>query len=579
MKSFRNFDYIEFEGRLISWCVRCLKREILRKDKLPRNVIWAGAIYFVFNGLSHCLPMRCYTDEAYWIEPIQAFWRLNFRSVYAEDVNWAHPGHTIINLTWIFSYVPFVYLFLLKRVNGYGDFISYQLGMGKNLVFLTGRVVNAAFAFLILLMVFRVCRLMAERGRARVLVPYFAMLNLLLCGLFLYYAKHVRSDIPQAFFDFAGLYVLFLLIRDYPKGRLRYVFVFGLCAGLSVFTKWTGAVGAGSLAVVGLWILVRRWGEWVKIITEGWKMVAVVILGFLVGSFIGSPTWLFHINEIKGALLIENKVSLLGADRRDFWERVIFYQQILASSYGLLVFFLFWMGWVRLGFVSWRGRERKKRFEEMLFYFFPVMYLFSISGLRIYHARWLIPLLAPFSVVAALGFDFLISVFRVKRKVFVYGLIVLVLSYSFTRSFLFNLAFGNGDTRVVGMEYWETSIRPHSQKVLYDGYTPFLPDGETVLPVQPLSFYEEMGYEKIMLSSHIYNIYLSDRGVYREKDRFYRDIMDNKKREVFFPGNPVQWDFIVNRTYDWDFWRGLATRGKDYLTLPLGPDIAIYSMD
>jgi hypothetical protein len=554
-----------------------VEEEILPRYKFISKAFWTLLFLLLFIGLNHCLPMKCYTDEKVWLEPTESFWRGNFKIIYEDPVNWGHPGQSIMHLIWLASYLILpIRLIFTRRVVGIDSFAKFEMGIEKSDVYLLGRAINATFAFLTAFILYKITKGLVEKSKSkRKFISYLPPLFLCTNGLFLYYSKHVRTDIPQTFFVFLGLISIYLFLDKFPKLKMKYIFFFGLATGLALMTKWTSAIMLYAITLP-FWVILSHKSP----LTKKTKTLLYTVIIFTAGMFIGlqiaSPSWLAYTSQIVNAINSENKEFHLGADNLNFTGNLIFYQKVLLSSFGIFIYSFFWIGVFKSLHSVTQKRNLTKSITEVFFLLFPFIYFISISTLKIHQSRWANPALPPFALVAALGFKNLTE--KTKKKVYL-GILAIAVITPLTKSLIYNLSFINSDTRVVALNYWNSNIRKSGATITFDGYTPFLPDGSTKICDESVDHYISSGSDYIFISSAMYSYYLAKPNIYQQCNNFYNTLFTKHNPQIVFQGNPIQTDYQTNPTYDLAFWNGIVNDYKSYFTLPLGPDILIYSLN
>jgi hypothetical protein len=307
------------------------------------------------------------------------------------------------------------------------------------------------------------------------------------------------------------------------------------------------------------------------------KICTFLFLGILAGSLIASPTWPFYTKNIWEAITKTNETSHLGADNLSFIGNMLFYQKVLMSSFGIPLYILIIAGTLKYLILLTLQSNAKQKIYESIFYLYPYTYLVSISLLRIHQSRWLNAALPSFAIIALFSFLDVIQKLKIKRSTALGIVLMFVIITPLTKSVFYNYAFTNGDTRALALDYWNENIRWKGQKIVFDGYTPFLPGGASTICKESVDSYKEKGPLYIFISSIMYNYYYADEG-YPQCKEFYNTLFTKHNPEKVFRGNPIQTDYQINFTYDLGFWKNLLNNHNDFIALPLGPDILIYSL-
>lgn len=206
---------------------------------------------------------------------------------------------------------------------------------------------------------------------------------------------------------------------------------------------------------------------------------------------------------------------------------------------------------------------------------FFLIYIFSISLLKLHWSRWIIPLLPFFSIISVFALCKILS--RKKDRVFKMLIVAIVFITPLTKSLIYNHAIvNNRDTRLIAKQWIGHHLK--EKKIAYDGYTPKKSDGPHTIAKKPLSSYKKENYQYLVVSSAMYKRYLAEPERYKRMAEFYTTLFQNYSLTITFPSNPISQNYQNDIVYNWVFWYQFLFNPSKFLFFPLGPEIRVYKL-
>jgi len=345
------------------------------------------------------------------------------------------------------------------------------------------------------------------------------------------YSKLIRADLIATFFILLAL----LWALEYLRERQgRYLWMSAVAAGLSISSKYTSGV------VVLPALLAAYWGsQRNRIVRNGIIVPLVAGLAFALST----PYFFLDLGTALKDLHGEAQVSHAGFGRLPgWWNHWWYIQSALGHDFGVPLLIA-----AALGIVL--SVLRKPLKDEIVVLSFPVVYIVAIGFGPSRVSRWVIPVL-PFvclyASVLLLEFHDLWLGDKVSRKLSAGGVVLAVLLLGVTplwHSLDYDRSLSLHDTRTFCRE-WVMNNVPKGSKIAQEWYTgQFVAnmayfvygeyDGEYkilkkyTLSDTTLQFYEDQGFEYLIVSSSIYERYYSEADRYPENVRFYQSLARN----------------------------------------------------
>lgn len=300
-------------------------------------LFWIATAIYLSIGISRCLPMRCYADEARFIRLTPLLLNKKFDKFYSKRSIWNHPGHTISHLIWLVSYSLYLKERMFSQIENIDQFITKHKTSQLTQLFFIGRVINLAFSLGAVYLTYLLTKKVLKQAKINTNYTYLSAFSLLTNGLFLIFAKFTRTDIPQTFFILLAVFFLWQGLTKNLNNKANF-FLFGFFTGLATMTKWPRVL-AISLMIILLSL------TYFSPEKQKFRKILIICLlslsGLTIGLFCGSPAWPKYINQIKRDVLKEARAHHLGADNFGFLGNFIFYQKVLLSSFGLSSYLFF----------------------------------------------------------------------------------------------------------------------------------------------------------------------------------------------------------------------------------------------
>jgi 4-amino-4-deoxy-L-arabinose transferase-like glycosyltransferase len=380
-----------------------------------------------------------------------------------------------------------------------------------------GRLLTATFGTLSVVSVYLVGRQIRNR-RAGLLASALLGANY----LHVIHSHYAAFDITLGFWVILTL-LFSLLITD--RASAKWYLLAGLCAGLAGSTKYNGAVAI----VIPLLahILVTPWGEW------GWLNGRLILASgaFLVGFFGGNPFALGNLTQFLNDL--STVLHHYGTEHPGFegesnwrWYPTIFLTS--ADALGTI-------GGVA-GLVGLMWRDWKK---GLLIIAFPALYYIVVSSFTVRFERNMVPLLG----FLAIGGGWLIDTVaewiadRLRlKKMLSHGLALagtlLLLGLPLAAGIAFDDAISQTDHRELAGQWVESNIEERSKIAIEHYAIPFDYDQYEVEDVirisdHDLAWYQENGFEILIISDGVWEILRRDAEAYAEKLAVVKEILDS----------------------------------------------------
>lgn len=508
----------------------------LRKsDNLLLLGILLLALVLRLWGIGFGLPFEYHVDEVQYVRQAAA---MGSRGL--EPVWWNNPP--------FYKYVLLAedgLLFAVGRVLGWyasvADF-GDQLMVNPTPLYIMARGTTALLGTLTVFITY----LLGKTAYNRV-VGFLSAAFLAVCFLHVRDSHFAVNDIPLTFFT---TLVLWASLKIAESGKLKWYIVAGVALGLGFATKYSAALAALPIVVAHFLSPDFRFANG----KGNWKHLGLAILAGGGAAILASPYFVLT----PGKVVRDAYEALYLAGQQGFegWQ---------IDSAGGFVFYLktlsWGMGWGLLiaSVVSLCVAILRRLPQDVILASFVLVGYVFWGRQEMYFARYIIPLIPPLLVLAALlvekiGYSFA-HVSGSARGV-VYSIALLLMLQPLASSLRLGYLWTQADTRTLAREWivqhipgdariavdWRTHAPPLStadQPAVAAGqeYEVLIVGGKG-LSEYSLEWYQEQGYDYLIASSFIYNIPLTDVERDVERRAFYEDLAQQTVAvQTFWPNS------------------------------------------
>ncbi len=453
-------------------------------------------------GINYDLPLITHPDEPRMVDSVIDM--IERRSFEPREFTW--PAHVVMMVGYIIS-VFYSYLVL-----GLQPEAAINL-VGDEHWYLATRIGVAIFGIIgIVLAYFIGAKLKREIGVvAAVFVAFFPF--------FVHHSHLATADIPLAVTVMA---VVLAAMNYLEKPGYAPLLAMSFFTAFAIAIKYPGLIAAGMIAIV---VAIRAITDkdLRRFVSHGFA--SLFALG--VSLFVISPVLFTRRGQVLRRLDNESRDTHLGADGKNFWEKLEFYWSVYYGSSGWLLIVPLIIGIVAI-----------IRFWLVLAVpiLIGVLFWVSLSTLGLHHTRWGMPMFITPLLVSAVGVYFLFDAVSKKlerfKKPVTAGLVamsVVATANMITSSVVTAADFLRLDTRAIATEDFERREITEGNSV-YEGYTVHYPNG----PFRVFHHFAEIdgqlipvddSFDYVVISSSMHGRYMAD-SRYVDQQRFYRILED-----------------------------------------------------
>jgi hypothetical protein len=335
---------------------------------------------------------------------------------------------------------------------------------------------------------------------------------------------------------------ILLAVWAVSKGRLRYLTLAGVFAGLAVATKWSAWP-----IIFSMLLAVFYTNQRVGLLSRGLLLLLGCAVGFIAGGFqlFLQPSTYFNyaLRELQAGE--GGGFGIWLVDTVPGW---LFYLKTL--TYGLGIILLAFALFGSLLYLVRAVRKGREAGVELIILAFPLVYFLVMGATRHYFARYALPLIPFMTLAAAGGILFLSQQLARNRPKFAWSiaavLLVAAMASSLIASVRHNVLLTRTDTRTEAKEWIESHI-PAGTRIAVDWpvHGPPLATSETSishspksyevvsiggsgLSEHPVSWYREQGFDFVIVSSFISEIPV----VYEDLNQTRRSFYASLDREL-----------------------------------------------
>ncbi len=191
--------------------------------------------------------------------------------------------------------------FILRFINLFDSVTSFKVfNENYNTAVMVARLVNIVYSIFILFLVYRIG--MKISGR------FVAYLSLFLCSVSIiqiHMVKYVGNDLPMSFFSLIAVY---FALKNLQGERLRWYILAGLFIGLSMASKYNGAL---TFVIIGLIYLSLR-ESFVDTLKSSGLIIKSVVTALLLFFFVNANFWVDPENAFRAIRESSNLVAHYG---------------------------------------------------------------------------------------------------------------------------------------------------------------------------------------------------------------------------------------------------------------------------
>lgn len=510
---------------------------IFRRLQEPANLLLLGillvALLLRLWGIGFGLPYEYHVDEVQYVRQAATMGSRGF-----EPVWWNNPP--------FYKYVLFAEyggLFVIGRVLGLytsaADF-GAQLMVDPTLLYLLGRATTALLGTLTVLMTY----LLGKKAYNRA-VGLLSAFFLAVCFLHVRDSHFAVNDVPVAFFTTVVLWAALGIVES---GRTKWYIVAGAALGLGFATKYSAILGIVPIVVAHLFSPGFRWAKGALNLRR--LIVAVLVTAF--AAVLASPYFVLTpekvIRDVYESLYLAGQLGFEG------WQidpagGFLFYLKTLSWGMGSLL--------LLTSVISVVIAVLRRLPQDVVLASFVLMGYIFWGRQQMYFARFIIPLIPPLLVFAALFVEKMVRSFVPvpgKAALAMGGVALLLALHPLASSLRLDCIWMQTDTRTLAREWiiqhvpgdsriavdWRTHAPPLStadQPAVAAGHEyDVLIVGGKGLSENAIEWYREQGYNYLIASSFIYDILLEDADSDIERRAFYSGLdQETTLVQTFWP--------------------------------------------
>ena len=432
-------------------------------------------------------------------------------------------------------------LFAVGRLLGWyasaADF-GDQLMVNPTLLYLLGRGTTAVLGTLTVFITYLLGKTAYNRTVGLLSAAFLAV-----CFLHVRDSHFAVNDIPLTFFT---TIVLWASLKIAEIGKLKWYFVAGMALGLGFATKYSAALAGLPIIVAHLFSPGFRFAKGALY----WRRLGVAMLAAGGAAVVGSPYFVLApgkvIQDAYEALYLSGQHGFEG------WQidpagGFLFYLKTLSWGLGL--------GLLLTSVVSLCVAVLRRLPQDIVLASFVLVGYIFWGRQEMYFARFIIPLIPPLLVLAALLVEKFANSFVPapgKTGLITGGIALLLMLHPLVSSVRLGYLWTQTDTRTLAREWieqhlpadariavdWRTHAPPLStvdQPAVAAGreYEVLIVGGKG-LSEHPLAWYREKGYDYLIASSFIYNIPLTNVEMNVEREVFYDSLDEQATLEQSF---------------------------------------------
>lgn len=457
-------------------------------------------------GLKFGSPFLTHTDEWAIIEPAYTMTRDHT----LDPGNYQRPNQ----ITQMLNLVILNIVSLLKT----GQDISISLPLDRFGFYVTARFLTAILGALIPLVAYKI-------GKESSLD--YAIPAALLFAFFPSYVVHshfVTPDIPITLFT---LLVILFALRYVRTLNAKYLYLAVFMAAVNTAEKYPGLISFGIVVFAIIWVQKSRYRHQPVMVLKHSLVESLKFFGFYVlFLYLVAPNLFLHFGVVIEQIRNEARPLHPGADGLGWAGNLLYYATSFASSANFIVILLVAVGIAGM-FIA--------RNYLLLFGFYGLVYWVVLSKLALHWERWALPMYTFPLLLASFGAAFLWQV--IKEKKVLRATIRVVLGLSLAALIMNSLSSS------IRMTYPHTTVAAYQfcrdmgireDNTLYEGYSPFMPDGVKYLDLSQINAETEY----IIISSGMYNRFYAEPERYAAKIELYDRVRSENTLLITFSKTP-----------------------------------------
>jgi asparagine N-glycosylation enzyme membrane subunit Stt3 len=402
------------------------------------------------------------------------------------------------------------------------DFVTYTV---------LARLVSITFAVLSIPLIFYLGKRVFN-GK----VALIGTLLFIFYGVVVTHVQVARSDSAGLFFSSMSL---LLLHRLYENRTFQDQLLAGAAIGLAISSRYFLLALVPIFGLVNIGILWQSRQS--KIQRRRYVGQAVIGLLIIAATFIlTTPYFALDFSEVILSLRRAGRGTHLGADGLTPIGNLLWYVTVVLPQN---------MGWpqVILLFAGIAIVLRERKFGQMMLLFYLAIFILGISLLSLHWQRWLIPILPICALLVAHALWRILTIlkrskyadFRTASAVAILG-VLLLLAWPAYQTTLFNIRHSRPTTRGIAREWIvdnlpeDSSLAVDTQSVPLDGTDFTWTMWNTLAKERELTDYRSEGYDYIVVSGRMYDLYAAEPERYQKEFDFYEQLFENGKLVRFF---------------------------------------------
>jgi hypothetical protein len=510
-------------------------------------VIYLIALSVRLIGLKFSFPLLTHHDERAIIDPLIEM----SRNHTLDSGQYQRPNQVLYSL--LFGYLNLVSKVLFHKNFGW----SYE----ENPLFFyyQARLVVAAIGSLAPVLAWKIGKLF--KG-----VDFSMPAAFLTCFYtpYIVHSHYITGDMLNTVFSLA---IILLCLVYLQKKKRIWLILACITVALNALEKYPGILSYGIiLFTVGIRSFSQENKDKRMDLPFFMREFLITLVIVFLSMLILAPHLFTKLDQIRDVLIIEARVTHLGADNLNWLGNMLFYAQEFVRSGGWIVA-LFAAAGAILSALSGE--------PSMILVFFGAGYWAALSKLGLHWERWSLPMMITPLMLAALSMARLWVTFKRDNLIRIFMTVFFVVFFSayilngLTSSILLTWQ----DTRVDALQFTIQNEITQENSVS-EGYTPFLP--RTVKTIFDFDYQSPGQTRYVILSSNMYGRYEAEPDRYIQENNFYQGLRSNIPLIAEFvaserPSNPIE-QFTVLL----DFLTNLVTKTKTANTT--GPTIQIYRL-
>ncbi len=498
--------------------------------------------------LNHGLPFTAIDEDNIADAPVLI---ISNNTLYPH--NFQRPNHVSIYLnTIIYDFVSYL---------RYHKSLAFTFNNNKPFYYLISRFLVVFTGILSILLIYLI---------GKEFNKIIAIFSSLIYALFPSYISHSHFINPDILLTFFILCVMYFSIKFIKYYDVKYLIYSSIFAGFATVEKYPGSL---CVLMIIYCIIFLNYKDKKKLFYFSFLSFSTFILSI----FIISPFLILDTFSVMNALIFEATVPLPGAYGFGYYGNVAYYIKANIKELSLLLVFIIICGFFNI---------LKNHLKYFFIILFGIIYLLLLSKLSLHVERWAIPMYISSILLSGFGLFFLFEIitklitkFRILIIIVIFLYIGIILTNLLLKDVNILVNFPLKDTRIITYNFMkENNINITNSIATRRG--PFLEAGTLVFEKFMINYNNKdfMSNKKyIVLSSSVYNIYISFKDRFVEKYIFINNIF---KLQLLYKIEPKIIPYYFNNFFEWEN----ISKIKNFISyyknnknnLYNGPEIRIY---